>query len=150
MPQKTGERAGSSASSCVQPGVWSLGATGLHAVLGGTIGVELPGPQSGQGRGRGRTDEGAVGALSPLRLPPRPDFSCPRRLPYEPRPGLPAVADGEAAGAAQTAEEAGCGCPAATASTLRAEPGIDNWSLSLDLKILLLTALSPASYRNAY
>jgi lipopolysaccharide/colanic/teichoic acid biosynthesis glycosyltransferase len=27
---------------------------------------------------------------------------------------------------------------------------IENWSLSLDLKILLLTVLSPASYRNAY
>src|SRR5205807_9640685 len=29
---KTGERAGSSAASCVWPGAWSLGAAGLHAV----------------------------------------------------------------------------------------------------------------------
>jgi putative colanic acid biosynthesis UDP-glucose lipid carrier transferase len=27
---------------------------------------------------------------------------------------------------------------------------IDNWSLGLDLQILVRTALSPATYRNAY
>ena len=30
--KKTGERAGSSAASCVWPRAWSLGAAGLHAV----------------------------------------------------------------------------------------------------------------------
>jgi hypothetical protein len=35
-----GERAGSSASSCVWPGAWSLGSTGLHAVLG-ALGIAL-------------------------------------------------------------------------------------------------------------
>ena len=43
--RQTGERAGSPAVSCVWPGAWSLGAAGLHAVLGGAIDVELSGPQ---------------------------------------------------------------------------------------------------------
>ena len=76
---KNGERAGSSASSCVWPGAWSLGTTGLHAVLGGAIGAALPGPQDGEGRGRDRADAGAVGAISALWLSPHPYLSRPRR-----------------------------------------------------------------------
>ena len=50
---KNGERAGSPAASCVWPGARSLGAAGLHAVLGGAICVELPRPQGGKGRAGG-------------------------------------------------------------------------------------------------
>ena len=42
----------------------SLGAAGLHAVLGGAIGVELSEPQGGERRPRDCADEGAVGAVS--------------------------------------------------------------------------------------
>jgi putative transposase len=50
---KTGERAGSSPSSCVWRGARSLHATSLHAVFGGPIGVELLQPQSGEGHAGG-------------------------------------------------------------------------------------------------
>jgi putative transposase len=56
-----------------------LGATGLHAVLGGTIGVALPEPQSGKGSSRDRAYEGAVGAVSALRTAhPTFLFACRR------------------------------------------------------------------------
>jgi putative transposase len=74
---KNGERAGSPAATCVWPGAWSLGTAGLHAVLGGAIGAELPQPHGSEGRGRDRADEGAFGAVSALRLPPHPHFSRP-------------------------------------------------------------------------
>ena len=84
----------------------SLGTTGLHAVLGGAIGAALPGPQDGEGRGRDRADAGAVGAISALWLSPHPYLSRPRRASHERRPGLPALARGRPAAAAQEATQA--------------------------------------------
>src|ERR1700730_10382870 len=45
---KNGEPAGSPAASGVWPGAWPLGAAGLHAVLGGPIGVGVAQPAGRQ------------------------------------------------------------------------------------------------------
>jgi putative transposase len=50
---------------------------GRHAVLGCPIGVGLSWREGGQRRQGGRPDEGAVGAISGLRLPPHSDLSQP-------------------------------------------------------------------------
>ena len=118
-------RAGSPAASGVWPGAWPLGAAGLHAVLSGAIGVGVSQPEGRGGCACGHADEGAVGAVSAVRLSAHPHFPQPRRPSHEPRPGAPAVANGKAAGAAQAAEEAHSRCAAATpASTEWAEPGV--------------------------
>ena len=84
---KNCERAGSSASSCVWPERGSLGTTGLHAVLGGAIGVALPGPHDGEGRGRDRADAGAVGGNIRAMAIAASVLSRPRRASHERRPG---------------------------------------------------------------
>ena len=80
-------------ASCVWPGARALGAAGLHAVLGGTIGVGLSRPPGGEGCSRDRADEEAVGAVSALRLSAHPDLPRARRSYHEPRPRSPAVVD---------------------------------------------------------
>jgi putative transposase len=69
---KNGERAGSPAASGVWPRAWSLGAAGLHAVLGGAIDARLLETEGGKGPGRDRADEGVVGAVSALWLSAHP------------------------------------------------------------------------------
>src|SRR5215813_8344231 len=69
-------------------------------------------------------DEGAVGAVSALRLSSHPHLSRARRLPHEPWPGISAVAGCWPAVAAQASEEADRCCSAATATVVRAEPGM--------------------------
>jgi putative transposase len=58
------------------------------------IKVEVSQPQGNEGCARGRADDRAVGAVSPLRVSAHPYFSRPRRPCHEPWPGAPAVADG--------------------------------------------------------
>ena len=87
--------------------------------------LEYSQPERREGCACGHADEGAVGAVSAVRLSAHPHFPQPRRPSHEPRPGAPAVANGKAAGAAQAAEEAHSRCAAATpASTEWAEPGL--------------------------
>jgi len=72
---------------------------GLHAVLSGAIGVGVSQPRGREGRACGHAIEGAVCAVSALRLSGASHFHRPRRPSHEPRPGAPAVANGKAAGA---------------------------------------------------
>jgi putative transposase len=81
---KNGERAGSPAASEVWPRAWSLGAAGLHAVLGSAINVEVSQPQGEEGCSGGRADDRVVGAVSPLRVSAHPYFSRPRRPCHSP------------------------------------------------------------------
>ena len=82
---------------------------------------------------RDRADEGAVGAVSALRLSAHPHLPRTRWPPHEPSPGASAVAGRRAASPAQAAEEAGRRRPSATASPVRAEPGV---VLRLRLRLL--------------
>src|SRR5579875_394489 len=98
---KIGERAGPPQTSRLWPRAGPLGAAGLHAVFGGAVGARLLQQEGGQRGQGGRAHDGAVVAISTLRLSAHPGFPRPRRPCDEPRASVSSVATGEAAGAAQ-------------------------------------------------
>ena len=108
------------------PGAWPVAAAGLHAVLRWRDRrCSYRSRQGREGCAGARADEGAVGAVSALRLSAHPHLPRPRRPSHELRPGAPAVASGEAAGAAQAADASALPRGAATpASADGAEPGV--------------------------
>jgi putative transposase len=122
---KNGERAGPSPASGVWPGARALGAAGLHAVFGGTIGIDVSGQQSDRGRQGDRTDARTIGAIPALRLSADQDLPGPGRRCDEPWPGLATVAAGQASGATPAGPQAGCVIAATADAAERGEPGVE-------------------------
>src|SRR5690606_21687007 len=106
--QKNGEPAGSARATCLRARTGSESAPRLRAHRHVASDAQLRTAIARQGCAGAHSDEGALGAVPALWLPPYPRVSAPPRLRAELVTHAQAVAPGGLAGAQETATQAYC------------------------------------------